>query len=127
MGYADFTFYTTEFLLGRIPNIAEVDFPFFSRNASLQMDAFTLGNTKNATVVTDEMKMCCCEIAEHLFFEEKSGRDLNIKSENNDGYSVVFDTERTTKVVVEEITRKHLSGTGLLYKGGVLSCRRMQV
>ena len=64
----------------------------------------------------DDVKMCICETAEFLY--EKSQR-CGIVSENNDGYSVRFETGKAEDGIYE-IAKKWLSKSGILYRGDVL-------
>lgn len=119
MAYATYTDYTT-WLSGRTAKIVATDFPFYANKATRLMDKITVGKTKESLTVLDEMKNCCCELAEMLLAEES--RNRNVKSENNDGYSVTYDETQTVDSRAKDICLEYLLDTGLLYKGGILQC-----
>ena len=41
--YADYEFYTSEYLLGKAPTVPEESFPYWEREARMQIDSYTFG------------------------------------------------------------------------------------
>ena len=62
----------------------------------------------------DRAKCAVCEMTEILYADEKrSGKT----SENTDGYSVSYDTEKSLSSTFYDVVQVYLSDTGLLYAG----------
>lgn len=116
--YADYEFYVEK-------AYGKLDRDIFEREvleASFYLRYLTLG--KSDVVQPEELQYAACAVAE-MYVQEKnhltSGEALK-KSENNDGYSVMFVTELKDGEAAEEllarkasqIARKYLIGTGLL-------------
>ena len=113
--YATYTDYTT-YLGGRTAKITSGEWSYYATKATVYMD--NLSSLVNATVITDEIKYCCCEVAELLKADE--GADHSITSESNDGYSVSYNTERNFNDKVFDIMKFYLSRTGWLYRGVIV-------
>lgn len=106
----DFIFYS-ESRGGNCKIPAEL-FPLWERYAERYLSHITGGKScKNAD--DERVKMCICEIAEHLY--NQSMRE-GIASENNDGYSVSYE-KGDIKRQITEIASVWLSGTDILYRG----------
>lgn len=129
--YADFQYYTDEYLLGRAPVINGKDFDFFSRLAEKEINNRTFGRIKtNPCLLTDDVKSCVCAVAEFLYkcdsldesnFQNGGGQ---LVSYNNDGESATFDlsktvyaSEQSKQTKISSLISFYLSGTGLLYRG----------
>lgn len=112
MIYANYDYYTSEFLLGRSALISVTDFNFYANKASKAIDRHTFNNATDI----DPVKMCCCELAE-IYFKQATQKD--VKSEKVGEYSVTYslisDNEISTKEC--ESIRNWLTDTGLLYCG----------
>lgn len=114
--YADYDYYTKVYLGTAItaekfgPNIFA---------ASALVDRLTFGRVQRLVVVPDAVKMAACAAAESIYWNMESiGREIT--SENNDGYSVTYNTavssaEATSHAVMQ--IRNFLAPTGLLYRG----------
>ena len=120
--YADDAFYKDTYLLGRKPVIS-AGFAFYARSASKIMDSLTFGRIDKLSELTEDIQMCCCEIAERCYTNEKERKAAGGKtSEKNGTYSVTYsektisDSEIST-VDANRIMNKWLSETGLLYRG----------
>lgn len=120
--YADDAFYEDSYLLGRKP-VVSAGFSFYARNASKIMSSLTFGRIDKLNDLTEDIQMCCCEIAEHCYTNEKERKEAGGKtSEKNGTYSVSYsdkalsDTEISTSDAYR-IMNKWLSETGLLYRG----------
>ena len=86
-------------------------FPLWIKRAEAELSGITLGKSENSDDY--KVKLCLCEMAECLF--ENSMR-CGIESENNDGYSIKY-SKRDIKNLLNDIAKRYLSGTGLLYRG----------
>lgn len=120
--YADDAFYKDTYLLGRKPVIS-TGFSFYARNASRIMNRLSFGRIDKLEELTDDIRMCCCEVSELCYTQEKNRRAAGGKtSEKNGTYSVTY-SEKTLlgseidPVDAMRIMDKWLSETGLLYRG----------
>ena len=123
MIYADEIFYVEKYLLGRKPVIS-TGFLFYARQASQIIDQYTFGRLSNASEVDipEEVKMCCCELAEAEFQREKQKKAAGGKiSEKIGTYSASFEgSAESADAAVKErrgIVMKWLAQTGLCYRG----------
>lgn len=107
--YADETFYKDEYLQGRTAVITS-GLSFYLQKSTNIINKY-IGTV--ITDITDEVKMCCCEVADLLFSETL--RD-NKTSENNDGYSVTWDLSKTSEKKVVSIISTWLDNN-YLYAG----------
>ena len=130
--YADYQYYTNDYLLGRDPAISsENDFKFFERSAEKEINNRTYGRiVSDPLLLTEDVKNCVCAVAEFLYkcsdlddknYQNGGGR---LVSYSNDGDSGSYDTSRSDyadgqsrKKKVSSIVSFYLSGTGLLYRG----------
>ena len=120
--YADYEFYV-EVYGGR--SIPEEDFPSAVRKASAYLDQITFGRIRKP--YPDEVKYAVCELAEiqHRFNKTAGEGAREVKSENNDGYSVTYVTEGTDGESPDVVLHRKmyaaakvwLGNTGLLYLG----------
>lgn len=117
--YADFDYYSNNFhdlLQEEIP-IPNTERLMYLRKASSFLDSLFV-QRKPQEPYPEEVKNACCEIADCYYIsEQKSG----IASENNDGYSVTYDTKASSINMTQQkayaIALRYLAGTGLLYRG----------
>ena len=121
MIYADDKFYTEKYLLGRKPDIS-TGFPFYSRQASQLIDQYTFGQLKDLTELPEDVRMCCCELAEAEFRREKLQKDSGGKvSEHIGTYSVSFESAQESDAAIGRERRgvvlNWLADTGLCYQG----------
>lgn len=118
--YVDYDFYQNTFYGSSIPESA-----FF--NYALRASIFLKYITGNriAQPYPEEVRLAACAVADVFQKDEErrkktDGRD--VKSVNNDGYSVTYTSEAEEGTSVETITRRkayneaaiYLEGTGLL-------------
>ncbi len=103
-------FYAENF--GNCAKIPREELMLWLKRAAAELSLLTMGRSEEN--IGDNMAMCICEIAEHLY--ESSARS-HIESENNDGYSVKY-KNRDRKIA--QIAKRYLAGTGLLYRGDEL-------
>ena len=128
MAYVDFTYYSTSFGGTTIP---EANFIKLERKARVFIDDITFDRLKNdATLITDTVKECLCEIMEcnyKLDQEEAETGGKLISSETIDQHSVTYAVSDTEKNEIDKsrinftkfytIARQYLGNTGLLYRG----------
>lgn len=125
MIYADYDYYRDEYGGGLIP---ESDFRAAAGKASERIDSVTFGRLENG--VSDEysekVKRCCCELAEniHKYGNTAVAESGAVSSEKIGGYSIEYQStaEQISAVsalddVCDDIIRRHLGRTGLLYRG----------
>lgn len=123
MIYTDENFYLNEYLLEREPVISS-GFLFYARQASQTIDHYTFGRLKNVAAVDipEEVKMCCCELAEAEFRNEKKLQETNGKTSEKIGtYSVNFQSASELEGIFareqRRIVMKWLANAGLCYRG----------
>lgn len=123
MIYADTEFYKDKYLLGRKPVIG-AGFDFYARQASVIMDGYTFGrlNSTAESAMLEAVRMCCCELAEQCFREEKRENGSDGKtSEKNGTYAVTFasstESAQTAATKEHDIVMKWLADTRLCYQG----------
>lgn len=121
--YADYEYYSEPYLLGREPKIPEGEFGFFAMQASSRIRTRTFERLDGLEEIPEEARMCCCEAAERLYAAEraKGENGLILQSYSNDGDSGTYRADEATAAVTEtgidEIIRRWLGHTGLLYCG----------
>lgn len=118
--YADENFYKKAYLYGKTAVITS-DYEYFFREASLLIDRYTFGNIDPENV-PEAVKMCCCELAENLFSENKSmTENVGIQSESVGGWSRNYTSKSEIQIHFKSeqkhIIFKWLTDTGLLYRG----------
>ncbi|MDE5909857.1 MAG: hypothetical protein K2H52_14100 [Lachnospiraceae bacterium] len=131
--YADYEYYTKGYLLGKPPAVPEDDFPYWEKQAGIEIDARTFNRLKaDGSLVTDAVRDCTCAIAELLYKADKIS-DQNLQegaagalvSYSNDGESATFNlkesvyTESGKKREIQNLIYRYLHATGLLYAGGI--------
>lgn len=121
--YADIEFYKDSYLLGRAPKIPDAEFPYWVMCASGEIRQRTFGRVDAMEDIPEEVRMCCCEIAEKLYLME-SAKDENgmvLQSFSNDGESGTFKTDDMSEAGirrgVSRCIRRWLIHTGLMYCG----------
>lgn len=120
--YADYKFYTDEYLAGRSASVTEADFTYYARSASKVIDTYTFGNI-DAENVPEEVRMCCCELAEQAYKADTSqaASKQGVASESVQGWSQSYEStqarQETARIAQRDCIYKWLSGTGLLYSG----------
>ena len=114
--YADLTFYTNEYLQGRSAKITAADFPFFARNASMTINSYA--GTFPSDAIPEEVRLCCCEIAELLYTGETSEANskAGIASESVQGWSQSYESSESRltaqSAAIDAVLHKWLDGLG---------------
>jgi hypothetical protein len=108
--------------MGRQAVIDTAVFPYYALKASQVINHHACGNIIETEQFIDEVQMCCCELAEELYNQEKLIKSSNgIASEKVGEYSVNYvDGEKTKIASVDAINstiNRWLLMTGLLYRG----------
>lgn len=121
--YADISFYINEYRRNRDGGIAVSDFAYYAMKATKEIRARTFGNIDEAAPIPDEVRLCCCEIAEKLYDLDcaKGENGMVLQSYSNDGDSGSFQAVDMTSggmtVAIDQITRSWLLETGLMFCG----------
>lgn len=129
--YADYQYYISGYLLGKSPSVPKDMFPYWEKQARIQIDRYTYGRVSvDLSLVSEKVKDCTCELAEFLYQADsvvqqgiEEGAAGPVASYSNDGQSASFDlsrsayTEEGKSKKIKEIIYRHLSNTGLLYAG----------
>lgn len=130
MTYADYSYYTTDYLLNKIPAVPQEEFLFWEKEARQQIDAATFDRIQGLPTVPETVKECTCAIAEFLYKAHTlsetnmaAGIAGPLTSWSNDGNSGSIDasqsiyTESGKKAEIQRLTYLYLGNTGLLYAG----------
>lgn len=134
--YADYNYYTSEYLLGKVPAVLDAEFLFWEKQARREIDRYTFDRIKaDSSLLTDNVKDCTCAIAELLYkansLSEAAARDGVagvMTSYSNDGQSASFDasqsiyTESGKRAEIKRLVYLYLGNTGLLYAGAGRCC-----
>lgn len=121
MAYASEQNYQNEYLMGRKP-VIRTGFDFYARQASQVIDVYTFGRVKTLPEVPEPARLCCCELAEAIYQQEKKNREAAGKTSEKVGtYSVSFSSAAEAKQAADReqrgIVMKWLADTGLCYQG----------
>ena len=117
--YADYAFYTSEYLGRAITS--EKDFAYYALRASEIIDSKTFGRIDE---ITPAVKMACCAAADELYSDASARAKAagGISSESVDGYSVSYrayntEAEKAAEKRVNAAIKRYLGGTGLMFRG----------
>lgn len=98
-------------------------FDKWSIKASNIVRLHTFGNIDESADIQEDVQMCVCEVAEHLYScnQRDSESDSSVSSEKDGTWSVSYKdrstVEKEDKSKSYDIIRTWLSSTGLLYCG----------
>lgn len=110
----DYSFYTDTY---GGTQISQDDWKKISQKAEQRLDSFTFGRCSGdwgGETWCNKAKCAVCEMAEIIQADEKRGDKT---SENTDGYSVSYDTEKSLGSTLYDVVQVYLGDTGLLYAG----------
>lgn len=110
----DYSFYTDTYGGKRI---SQNDWLRISQKAERRLESYTFGRCSGdweGETWCNRAKCAVCEMTEILYADEK--RDGKT-SENTDGYSVSYDTEKSLGSALYDVVQAYLGDTGLLYAG----------
>lgn len=117
--YADENFYKKEYLQGKAAAITAA-FPYYFREASQVIKKYVFDNIDDENP-PEEVRMCCCEIAELAYKRDQSAQSDGVSSESVQGWSKSYESTESRRNAFDKAVReciyKWLSGTGLLYRG----------
>ena len=114
--YVDYQYYRDIF---HGSAMSESEFPNAEIEAEAFVNAVTFGRLRRLDKIPDCVKDAICSAAD-VMREYIKGRELDISSENNDGYSVTYKAALSSDVcekIMKTKVKRHLSGTGLMYGG----------
>jgi hypothetical protein len=120
--YADIAYYTGTYK-GAVIDTASFD--LYARKATQIIKQHTSGRV-NENNIQDEIKMCCCELAEFLYKKANADNDTEatlkgLTSETTGGHSASYETiesrEQAHNNIIKGIIYNWLAITGLLYRG----------
>lgn len=106
---ADFTFYTR--FCGGNTKIPSAEYERWESSAELELERMTAGRAVGAD--GEKIKKCICEMAELMYREAQTD---GVTSENNDGYSVTYNTEKSVNDRLCGIIKRYLHGTDFLQR-----------
>lgn len=114
--YADYAYYTGTYK-GAVIDAAS--FPKYALKATQKIKLHTFDRVDKDNV-PDEVKMCCCELAEAIYKHEATDNG-NVASEKVGEYSISYvdkqKIEEAYRGKCTEIIQNWLAMTGLLYRG----------
>lgn len=121
--YANYSYYKAGYLHKDTGLISEADFPAYAQQASMRIDYLTWGRVSDTLAAREEIKLCCCEMAEAIYRYDQARDNESaapIVSWSNDGESGSYDisssdiTEEGHNRMINKIARKYLLRLGLL-------------
>lgn len=92
--------------------IKEFSFKPLAAKVEARLDRYTFGRLGESWPI--EAKTAVCEMMECLYNHEKQDGKI---SENNDGYSVTFDSSKNIDSTMYKIAEIYLANTGLMDLG----------
>ena len=107
-------YYFKNFIEAGIGKIPAKQVLFWENKALAELNALTASKIMQEDEENISIQQCICEIADALYIEENGG---NIRSENNDGYSVTYTDGENIHDKIRRIAERYLLNTGLLYRG----------
>lgn len=117
--YADEDYYKKEYLQGKVAVITAA-FPYYSREASQVIKKYVFDNIDDENP-PEEVRMCCCEIAELAYKRDQSAQSDGVSSESVQGWSKSYESTESRRNAFDKAIREciynWLSSTGLLYRG----------
>lgn len=137
MVYADYAYYTADYLGDAIPEDA---FPRAALRASAKIDAMTHGKATAYALARPKdsaLQSATCAVADVLYAAEKASKGATnesgyaVHSESNDGYSVTYEspkdplsgaTQGNIAMACKSAAAEYLGHTGLLYAGVTYLC-----
>ena len=112
MAYADFDYYSNDFLGFLIP---AAQFGYYAARASEYLDNLTLDQIPSP--VPEAVRLACCSVAEVCYRLDTGGR---ISAEKAGDYSVSYEkagTEGSRREQLRQAAMVYLADTGLVYRG----------
>jgi len=120
MVYADWIFYTTEFLKGDTPTLTETNFERWAEKASRRIDEIVMfSGVKISDPPQDKISMATCELAEFMFDTKNQAKRSGTKILPK-GLSISRGKEAEQTSIIDQeynIVARRLTGTGFLFRG----------
>lgn len=118
--YATADFYAAEYLCGKSAVIDTAQFPFYAREASRIIDKHTFNRIDDRNI-SDDIKLCCCELAEQIYrYQKQQDASGGVSSESVSGWSKSFTSAEERKTAynkaVNSIIEKWIAPS-LRYRG----------
>ena len=101
--YADEGYYISEYLCGRKAVIVSA-FDYYARSATLLIKAYT-GENVDGNNIPESVKLCCCELAELVYNDEKQSANSGISSASVGDESVSYVSEEERKTAHKQAVR----------------------
>lgn len=126
MIYADYGYYQTRYSKEDSGLRDQKDFDIYAKKASVFMDYITAGRITDVIAESENLKDCCCDMAEQIYKFEKARDNESgglVASWSNDGESGTYNlnesvvSESAHRRKMAEIARAYLLQFGLLYRG----------
>ena len=109
--YVEYSYYMDQYG-GEIP---EREYPSAERKAEAYIRKLTYIRGDIFAVEDTAVKDAVCAVAEVFHNCERQQKEGIVKSENTDGYSVSYVTERTDGQLTEDVIRKKAYAAALMY------------
>lgn len=122
IGFADGKFYEDEYLRGKQAVIDAACFDYYILQSTMKIKQYTFDNIDVSGDIPKEVKMCCCEVAELMYAEDKRQSETQgVLSESVVGWSKTYESgeknEQMFKNKIKASIYKWLGDTDLLYCG----------
>ncbi len=118
--YVDNMYYTDTYLAGKEAVVDAASFNFYARQATQIIRQHTFNRVSKGNI-PEEVKMCCCELAELAYKAEKDKAKAKVSSEKVGSFSVEYKTpeqiDQGYNAGVNAALGNWLGMTGLLYRG----------
>ncbi|MCM1364955.1 MAG: hypothetical protein NC122_07045 [Faecalibacterium sp.] len=120
--FADGSFYMNKYLCSKQAVVDAACFDYYALQATMKIKGYIFDNIARGKKIPEEVKMCCCEIAELLFTEDKRQAETGgILSESVGGWSKSYEgsekAEQQLTAKINSCIYKWLANTGLLFCG----------
>ena len=117
--FCDYSFYSGTYLSGRAALIPQAEFSYYALMSTKEIMPYLAGGAP--ATLPDELKQCCCEVAELLYKSSSGGAGKGIASERVGDLSITYENseniEKATKSGTKRSVMTWLSDTDLLYRG----------
>ena len=118
INYADENFYKSKYLCGK-QTLITAAFDYYAREATKIIQQYTF-NRIDTDNFTDEVKMCCCAVAELIFNAEQTD-NKNVSSATVGDVSESYESAESRRQLLSKKIKvainMWLADTGLLYRG----------
>jgi len=121
VSYTTSEFYTDTYSKGRQAVIDTASFPRYALKATQSIKRYTFDNIDENKPFIEELQMCCCDVAEHLYKQDNKDHEDDVQSEKKGEWSTTYisakEAESLKQSKIKEIIYNWLTMTGLLYRG----------